>query len=222
MRRGALALLCGSFVFAAIAHGDTVYLKNGRIIEGTVISEDDRVVVVELAGGVVRLSAGDILRIKRPPPGEKLATELRAMSRAGRGGEALNRLDKEVESLSKDRARALRVEILRAEAERLEKGLRLAEAYKTLFEAMTLAPRDAEVAKGVDRLGFPRKGASLRTRWPSSRRPSAWRPRAALSCHRSSPMPAAAWARRRSRPRTPPRQAGTSGRCARTPLSPRN
>jgi tetratricopeptide (TPR) repeat protein len=152
MRRGVIAFLCASVVLAASARADTVYLKNGRVLEGSVISEDEKVVVVELASGIVRLAAGDVLRIERTPPDEKLATDLRTMSRAGRGDEALARLDKEAKSLPKAEARALRIEILRAEAARLEKGLRLAEAYRTLVEVMTLAPRDAEVAYDVDRL----------------------------------------------------------------------
>jgi len=152
MRRCVLAILCAFVVLAAAARADTVYLRNGRVLEGSVVSEDDKVVVVELASGVIRLPAGDVLRIERTPPGEALVTELRAMSRAGRGAEALERLKRESGDLPGDRARAIRVELLRAEAARLEKGLRLAEAYRTLLEVMTLAPRDADVARGVDRL----------------------------------------------------------------------
>jgi len=152
MRRSILAILWASVVLVAAARADTVYLRNGRVLEGSVISEDGKVVVVELASGVVRLPAGDVLRIERTPPGETLVTELRAMSRAGRGAEALERLKRESRALPRDRARGIRVEILRSEAARLEKGLRLAEAYKTLCEAMTLAPQDAELARGVDRL----------------------------------------------------------------------
>jgi tetratricopeptide (TPR) repeat protein len=152
MRRGALAFLSTIAIYAAPALADTVYLRNGRVIEGTVISADDEVVVVEFASGVVRLKRGEVLRVERAPPAEKLATDLRAMSRAGRVGEALTRLDRESKALPEKRAKALRVELLRAEAARLEKGLRLAEAYKTLLEATRLAPRDAETAKGVERL----------------------------------------------------------------------
>ena len=53
MRRAALASLFAAAALAAAARGDTVYLRNGRVLEGTIISEDDRTVVVELAVGKV-------------------------------------------------------------------------------------------------------------------------------------------------------------------------
>jgi clan AA aspartic protease (TIGR02281 family) len=68
MKRNAAALL-GSlavFVFLCVtAAADTVHLKNGRKLEGIVTSETDKVVVIEVGFGTMRLTRDEIESIER-------------------------------------------------------------------------------------------------------------------------------------------------------------
>jgi len=149
----ALVVLPALILLPALpALADIVHLKNGRTIEGRVVSQSGGTVVVDMGNGVVRLPAGDVLYIERRKVTRDPEGDIRKLVDAGRAGEALARLRKGALDLPAERTGELRLGILRREAARLEKDLRLAEAHRLLVEAKTLAPGDKGIASAEDRL----------------------------------------------------------------------
>jgi len=68
MRRNfSIAVLTSVFLFGLIfcLHADTLYLKNGRSIEGLIKAEDEQGVDLEVGFGTVRFSKSQIERIER-------------------------------------------------------------------------------------------------------------------------------------------------------------
>lgn len=65
MRRNLVLIGLGVMVFAGIAHADMVYLKNGRAMEGIVISEDNRMIELEISIGTVTFQKSEISRIDK-------------------------------------------------------------------------------------------------------------------------------------------------------------
>jgi len=69
--------------FAACLHqaaADTVYLKNGKTLEGEVIKDDGQVVIIRVTDGEVKLRAADVEAIERDTPLEnKLAPARRQL-----------------------------------------------------------------------------------------------------------------------------------------------
>lgn len=61
------------FVFFALAYADTLYLKNGRNIEGLIKSEDGEFVDLEIYFGAVKFRRDEIARIEKSSPQEVLA-----------------------------------------------------------------------------------------------------------------------------------------------------
>ncbi|MHC4507061.1 MAG: hypothetical protein ACYTFI_27575, partial [Planctomycetota bacterium] len=149
----ALVALVALVVLPALpALADIVHLKNGRTLEGRVVSQSGGTVVLDMGNGVVRLPAGEVLYIEREKVSRDPEGDVRKLVDAGRAGEALARLRKGADGLPDERARELRLGILRREAARLEKDLRLAEAHRLLVEAKTLAPGDEGIATAEERL----------------------------------------------------------------------
>jgi len=73
MRRNfSIAVLTSIFLFSFILclNADTLYLKNGRSIEGLIKAEDDQGVDLDVGFGTVRFSRGQIERIERVSSGE--------------------------------------------------------------------------------------------------------------------------------------------------------
>ncbi|MFA6216828.1 MAG: retropepsin-like aspartic protease [Candidatus Omnitrophota bacterium] len=65
-------LVLSLFCFILDAHADTVYLKNGRAVEGVIKSEDENRVELEIGFGVVGFNRKEIERIYRATPEETL------------------------------------------------------------------------------------------------------------------------------------------------------
>ncbi len=150
--RTCIACVTAAAFLTCAARADIVYLKNGNAIKGRVISEGGGVLVVEMHGGVVRLRSSEVLYVKRETVPENFVTHLRGLVRAGRTADAARQLTEVSDVLPGGEVRDLRVEILQAEAGRLEKALRLAEAHQLLVEAKGLAPDDAGIAEAAGRL----------------------------------------------------------------------
>lgn len=73
MRRNfSIAVLTSIFLFSFILclNADTLYLKNGRSIEGLIKAEDEQGVDLDVGFGTVRFSRGQIERIERVSSGE--------------------------------------------------------------------------------------------------------------------------------------------------------
>jgi len=73
MRRNfSIAVLTSIFLFSFILclNADTLYLKNGRSIEGLIKAEDEQGVDLDVGFGTVRFSRGQIERIERASSGE--------------------------------------------------------------------------------------------------------------------------------------------------------
>jgi len=66
-----IALMSGSLI--AGANADTVYLKNGRSIEGFVVSEDGRGIELEVGFGKITIEKNQILKIDKSMPEESKA-----------------------------------------------------------------------------------------------------------------------------------------------------
>ena len=52
-------------IFTTNVYADTLYLKNGRQIEGIIKSENDGVVEMEVYGGSIKMHNNDIDKIER-------------------------------------------------------------------------------------------------------------------------------------------------------------
>lgn len=66
MRKEAVLLvLVYVFVFYAKLNADTVYLKNGRSIEGIIKNEDKEIIDLEVYGGSVKFRKGEIEKIEK-------------------------------------------------------------------------------------------------------------------------------------------------------------
>ena len=70
LKKVSLAILLMTFIFIADTRADTLYLKNGRRIEGLIKSEDDDSVELEISSGTVKFNKSDIEKIERTAPGE--------------------------------------------------------------------------------------------------------------------------------------------------------
>jgi len=60
------------FGFVTTLHADTLYLKNGRNIEGIVKNEDNGIVELEVSGGLVKFKNSEIERIEKKAEEESL------------------------------------------------------------------------------------------------------------------------------------------------------
>jgi len=72
LRVAGMVLGAALFCFILEAHADTVYLKNGRAVEGIIKSENDSRVELEIGFGVVGFNRKEIERIYRGSPEETL------------------------------------------------------------------------------------------------------------------------------------------------------
>lgn len=63
----ARCVFIGALFFVFNAHADTLYLKNGRQIEGIIAQEDDQALVLEVPSGNVTFAKKEIERIERDP-----------------------------------------------------------------------------------------------------------------------------------------------------------
>jgi len=72
-----IAVLALAFLFGFILHlsADTLYLKNGRNIEGLIKAEDEQGVDLEVGFGTVRFSRSQIERIERSSAGESTSIQ---------------------------------------------------------------------------------------------------------------------------------------------------
>jgi len=123
-----LGLILGLLV-ADAARADIVHLRDGRRLEGRVLSEDDEKTVLETRFGTISIARGDIKRIERKlTPREKARAEFEALDAGDRDG-------------------------LLALADRCEKERFKSLASEILREALDRWPDDEEVRA---RLGFVR------------------------------------------------------------------
>lgn len=70
-------LLIIPFIFIALAHADTLYLKNGRSIEGLIKSEDNDSIELEVYGGTVKFRKSEIENIRKSTLQESMALRQR-------------------------------------------------------------------------------------------------------------------------------------------------
>lgn len=69
MRKEAILLvLVYVFIFYATLNADTVYLKNGRRIEGIIKNEDNEIIDLEVSGGSIKFRKGEIEKIEKSSP----------------------------------------------------------------------------------------------------------------------------------------------------------
>jgi len=71
--RSAFVLLSGLisvFIYQSLLQADTIYLKNGRSIEGLIKSEEGEVVDLEVCAGSVKFKKSEIERIEKSSPEE--------------------------------------------------------------------------------------------------------------------------------------------------------
>jgi len=68
-----ILILIFLFGFVIVGYADTLYLKNGRTIEGIIKSEDNNTVELEVSGGVVKFQKNEINSISRSSTGESAA-----------------------------------------------------------------------------------------------------------------------------------------------------
>jgi hypothetical protein len=59
------AAIVGWLLLAAVAHADTVYLKDGQTVWGSEISEQGETVIVSRPTGPLRIPKSDVIRIER-------------------------------------------------------------------------------------------------------------------------------------------------------------
>ena len=64
LRNAFVISLLAIFLIAATAGADTVYLKNGGKIQGKVIKDDGRIVMIDVGAGTVVQNKADIVRIR--------------------------------------------------------------------------------------------------------------------------------------------------------------
>jgi len=64
------ALSVFSFLFAMTAYADTIYLKNGKSLQGLISREDEDALEMDVGGGTVVFRAEEIQRIYRSTPKE--------------------------------------------------------------------------------------------------------------------------------------------------------
>ncbi len=65
MKKYLLLIGLGAMGFTGLAHADTVYLKNGRAMEGVVKSEDSQGIEFEISIGTVKFQKSEIVRIEK-------------------------------------------------------------------------------------------------------------------------------------------------------------
>ena len=65
MKKYLLLIGLGVMGFTGLAHADTVYLKNGRAMEGVVKSEDSQGIELEISIGTVKFQKSEIVRIEK-------------------------------------------------------------------------------------------------------------------------------------------------------------
>lgn len=89
-------------VFADFAYADTLYLKNGRHINGLIKSEDNNTIELEVSEGVIKFTKSEIERIERTAPDD--LADMRRKLEAERQ-DSTNRIKKrQLEELLKQKA----------------------------------------------------------------------------------------------------------------------
>jgi len=72
-----LGILIFLFGFTSILYADTLYLKNGRTMEGLIKSEDGDNLVVEVCSGSINLKRNEVEKIEKSTPDEVQAIKLK-------------------------------------------------------------------------------------------------------------------------------------------------
>ena len=88
------------------AHADTIYLRNGNEMEGTIVGQNGREVTINIGYGTVTLKRADISRIKRTNDDALVEREFASGNRVPAGAENLNDL---YQAASQAREKALDV-----------------------------------------------------------------------------------------------------------------
>ena len=73
MKKYLLLIGLGVMGFTGLAHADTVYLKNGRAMEGVVKSEDSQGIELEISIGTVKFQKSEISKIEKSAAGDDAA-----------------------------------------------------------------------------------------------------------------------------------------------------
>ncbi len=68
-----ILILVFLFGFAAVCYADTVYLQNGRSIEGLISTEDENSIELEVGQGRIKFKKSEIAKIERSAPEESYA-----------------------------------------------------------------------------------------------------------------------------------------------------
>ncbi len=94
-----LILLLLGFTFPGLVQADTLYLENGRSLEGLVKSEDENNIELEVcSGGIVKFQKSDVEKIERSLPGEAAAIRGKWEKQKINNEERMRRQSKEEEA----------------------------------------------------------------------------------------------------------------------------
>lgn len=74
--RNTLLVLAFLVAFTHLAPADTVFLKNGRRLDGILVSENDEKVRIKMAGGIQTIKMTEVERVERHGPDEQQALEV--------------------------------------------------------------------------------------------------------------------------------------------------
>jgi len=77
MKKAMVLSLIFLAIFLAKSQADTLYLKNGRSIEGLIKSEDEETIELEVCQGVIKFDKNEIERIEKSAPQEARAIRLK-------------------------------------------------------------------------------------------------------------------------------------------------
>ncbi|MCZ7646561.1 MAG: hypothetical protein M5U26_14955 [Planctomycetota bacterium] len=150
--RGVLAALCG-LLLAGVAHADLVHLKNGRVMQGEVVSEDDQVVVLKVPYGEVKLRKDQIDFIERQSPQEYRLDLGRNFLARKRFEEAVAQFEEALRGDPNSRGtQAALVNAYRQHAQELHRQRRFEEARKQYGNLLKLAPEDLAAAEALKEL----------------------------------------------------------------------
>jgi tetratricopeptide (TPR) repeat protein len=150
----AATLLLATIVFtAALSHADIIRLINGGELRGEIIERSGGVVRIRTARGEITLREDEILRIEVESATETLISRAKQLSSAGDLDGALRKLAEASRAgADKEQLRRLDLTFRKYESERLENEGRFTEAYNVLVDAKKVAPDNAEIDLGLQRL----------------------------------------------------------------------
>src|SRR5690349_21392856 len=121
--------LFGVIVCIASVRADTVYLRNGKTLDGEVIREDKEVVVIKVASGEITLKMADVVGVERLTALENRLEEGKKLLNADRYDRAIDKFTEAVKlDKSSSDARAALASALWQQAQGLMKSRLYGEA----------------------------------------------------------------------------------------------